>query len=177
MRQMSLARRGVRLANAVALFLLVAVGQAYAQVRPTSPVFVIDLTETPNRIAVVAASSFNDALRDDTVAVSPLERAMNGCGFPKDPPPDEPTAPAQVVAAYKAGQADFAKFLQRMHDCVDCLNAHRQTRFFTSANDMVSLIVIFKAPIKASELRPVFQETPRESELLATGKALKKLLE
>ena len=133
---------------------------AEAQITPDTPVFVIDLFAEPHRAVVVRASSFNDALADGTAGpgmASPLERLVDSC---KAPMP----AAARPLAI-------------KLQECVECLSAVQEKRFLTSRGDLVVLLILFNAAnINARELRPLFVETPRDSELIATAKALRGLV-
>ena len=141
---------------------------ASAQVRDRSPVFVVDVTDNRNRVAIVSVSTFNEALYEapapGEVWGTPIERALDAC------------TPKPGRAITDAARAAANKTIEKLQGCVDCLKAHEEKRFFTSANDDVVLFVLFKPPLTADEIRPFFHEVPRESELVATAKAIAKLV-
>ena len=137
---------------------------ARAQLRDRSPVFVVDVTDARNRVAIVSAATFNEALHEapppGEVWGTPIERAFNACS----PRPERVMTPAERDASNKV--------IEKLQGCVDCLRAHQEKRFMTSANDEVALFVLFKPPLTADQIRPFFHEVPRESELVATAKAI-----
>jgi hypothetical protein len=68
------------------------------------------------------------------------------------------------------------ELLTKLKNCVDCLKAHQETRYFTDRREDIALIVLFASPIEEADLRPFFHEEPRDSELVATAKALAKIV-
>ena len=133
---------------------------ASAQIRLNSPVIVADLYDPRDRIVVVSATSFNQALSLPGGAAAPLNRVFDTCKpehqLPQPPPP------------YPVGDP-----IAKLSTCVDCLAAFQQTRFITARGDQVLLFVLYDASVvNPHDIRPVFDETARDSELFATGKAL-----
>jgi hypothetical protein len=138
---------------------LVFAGQsvALAQITQDTPVFVIDLFGEPHRAAVVRASSLNDALKDPTDqpgTATPLERLVGAC----KPPVPEAARP----------------LITKLQQCGECLSAAQEKRFITKRGDVVVLLAIYNAAkVRPEEIRPFFVETARDSELIATAKALR----
>jgi hypothetical protein len=144
------------------LLLVVFASSAYGQLKSESPVIVADLFDPGNRIVVVSASSFNEALADPSALAAPLERFLDACR------PDHQLKGPPFPSTDPIG---------RLENCVDCLNAFRETRFITDRGDQVLLFVLFNAAsIRPEQIRPYFEENPRNSELFATGKALAEIL-
>lgn len=121
-------------------------------------------------MAAVSAQTFNEALTTTPPPAgeaTPLERYMDACTTVEpDSDPDRQRAALQRRL----------EFLTQLKNCVDCLKAHQETRYFTDRNQDVALIVLFADPIKPEHIRPYFNETPRDSELVATAKALAKIV-
>jgi hypothetical protein len=174
----------MRIAWLLGVALVCVASPVAAQVKPTSPVFVLDLYDPRNRFVVVSAASFDDALRDpaaqatakrspeeaatDLAATdSPLDRIVSACSVPKK----------VALNISETTSADLAHPVAKLQRCMNCLVAFQEKRFITERNDEVPLIVLFNgATVTAEQIRPFFEETPRRSELLATGKALFELL-
>lgn len=136
------------------MWLLMLASSAAAQIKPGAPVFVVDLFDPRLRSVVVSASSFNDALADTGALAPPVERVVDAC---------------------KSGQGQAV--VKKLFDCIDCLAGYQEARFVSDRGDQALLIVLYDAAkTRREDIRPYFQETPRDSELFATGKALTELL-
>jgi hypothetical protein len=158
---------------AVVLHTVVA-SSAHAQLTSTSPIVVVDVSTEQTKIAVVSARTFNEAMTRKPVAAgegSPLDRVMSAC-TPTEQTAAESRSDEQLRAALKL-RLDL---LTDLKNCVECLKAHQETRYVTNRGQDVALIVLFADPIKEEHLRPFFREEPRDSELVATAKALAKLV-
>jgi hypothetical protein len=95
-------------------------------------------------------------------AATPLERVLGGCHAQRGGAPIS---------------AELRPLIERLYDCVSCLNAYREHRFFSQPGDEAVLLVLYDAnQFDASSIRPVFREAPRQSELLGTARALAGLL-
>lgn len=148
------------------------------QVKPTSPVFVVDLASATPTSTVVSAKTFNEALASvlptdaESLAgvpaasglATPIDRIVDAC----TPPP--PTSEAENNALLK-GLKRRESLLIKLQGCVSCLKAHQELRYRTAHGDDVLLIVLFKS-LRPDEIVPTFIEDPRSSELVATAKAL-----
>lgn len=150
------------------LLVLLHPAMAGAAFGPESPVLVVNLEKPAEGFVVVSARSFNDAL--DTSPRNPDLKTIETGNAP---------AVDRVIAGCNAADetgelpADVMPLVKQLHDCVACLAAYREHRFFTRAGDQVLLVVLYNpSKIKPAMLRPVFKETPRRSELIATGLAL-----
>lgn len=151
--------RGRRVIALLAIpFLLVPLDASFAQQRDT-PVIVVDTFDERNRVVVVAASSFNEALRDMATddnrppLISPVEALIELC---RNPPPKAPP------------------LLIRLQECMDCLAAFSERRYITARQDHVVMFVLYDGTeAERGERRPTFSEAARESELVATAKALR----
>jgi hypothetical protein len=156
----------------VAAFLGCAVS-ASAQLKPGAPVFVVNIFDpTDPKATVVRADSFNQALARPNDPASPLSMIVDAC-TPAAPAAAAVPAPAAPAAA--TGSAE--SIIDRLDLCADCLRGFQERRYITERGDEVLLIVLFDSQASSAGIRPVFQETPRDSELLATAKALRKLLD
>jgi hypothetical protein len=133
---------------------------AEAQISPDTPVLVIDIFAEPHRAVVVRASSLNEALAEPSTppgTATPLEQLVDSC-----------KAPMPQTAQPLVG---------KLQTCVECLSAVQEKRFITSRGDLVVLLVLYNpGEIDGKTLRPYFAETPRDSELVATAKALRGLV-
>lgn len=138
---------------------------AQAQVKLDAPLFVIDAADNENRVVVLSVQSFDAAIRDPgkPEESSPFARMMDACN------PDALTG----MTDEQLEKRD--ELLKRVHDCKDCLRAHQEARFFTERGDEIALIVLVDAQFPADTIRPVFRETERPSELLASARALAKI--
>jgi hypothetical protein len=138
---------------------------ASAQLRPGAPVFIVNLYDpTDPKTAVVKAESFNQALAQPNDPATPLSMIVDAC--------TNPPAPRAAPTA-----AATPSIVDRLDDCTDCLRGFQEKRYITRRGDEVLLIVVFNAQASGEGIRPVFQETPRDSELLATAKALRRVLD
>lgn len=158
----------------VMIFCLLSVpAAAVAQIKESSPVFVVDASDARNRMTVVSVKTFNEALRDGTVGEAPaIDRYMNACSY---------EAVTRIT-----GEADLQErsaiaetrraLLAKLHDCVDCLEAHEERRYFTARGDMAVLIVLVPDRFPVDSIVPHFEESPRQSELIATAMALAKMI-
>jgi len=169
---MSKAFRVLFIRGSVLSMLVASPSIASAQLKPSSPVFVVDVSTDQTKVAVVSARTFNEALADKPTAGegTPLDRVMSAC------------SPAEVATEAISNERREAllrarlDLLTKLKNCVDCLKAHQETRYFTDRGQEIALIVLFAEPIKIEHIRPFFHEDPRDSELVATAKALAKLV-
>ena len=138
---------------------------AGAQVKLNAPVFVVDASDNENRVTVLSVKSFNEALRDTSKPgeSTPFARVMDACN------------PDAVAGMSEEQREKRDELLDKVHDCMDCLKAHQEMRYFTQRGDEIALIVLVDARFPADSIRPVFKETERPSELLASAKALAKI--
>lgn len=169
----------MRLVNLASLLcVLLACGTpltAFAQIAPSAPVFIVNLAVPDRGFTTVSAATLDEALRaliaaDDKARTTKvvedagdrLDALMASCR----PDPDGKPRP----------NTDIVK---RLYDCADCVSGYRETRFLTKRGDEVALIVLYDGNlIKDSRLiRAFFAETPRDSELIATAKALRNLIQ
>ena len=137
--------------------------------------FVLDLYDPQNRFVVVRASSFDEALREKPKAPtsadvaandSPLDRVVSSC-----------SGNGTGLALDLTQPAEREHPVAKLQTCMECLKAFEEKRFVTNRNDNVLLIVLFNgAVVKREDIRPFFEEVKRQSELIATGKALFELL-
>lgn len=152
---------------------------AAAQVKPGSPVIVMDIFDPRNRVVAVSAANFNQALAEANQLASPIERLVDACTGQE--PADRQTLNDPNLTAL---QRDRLKkriasddVIARLEQCVECLAAFQETRYITDRRDHVLLFVLFdRAAIQPKDIRPFFEETARNSELIATGKALADIL-
>ena len=143
---------------------------ATAQIRASAPVFIVNLEALDRGITIVRASTLDEALRKMQPAAAGdaekpgdrLDSLMASCR----PDPDGKPKPATEIVT-------------RLYECADCVAAYRETRFLTQRGDTIALIVLYDGvKIKNSlAIRAFFAETPRESELIATAKALRNLIQ
>lgn len=148
--------------------MVLSVCPAKAEVQPGSPIFIVNLAAAQRGYTIVRASTLDEALESlqpaatnyATAKGDHLDFLLTSCQ------PTESGAPLPVTP-----------IVQRLYDCADCLAAYRETRFITRRGDTVVLIVLYDANVIADNrgLKVAFSEAPRDSELLATGKALVKL--
>ena len=164
----------VALISRVTLFCLLSVpAAAIAQIKQSSPVFVVDASDSRNRMTVVSVKTFNEALHDGTVGEAPaIDRYMNACSYEavKRITGEEDLKKRAAVAETRRA------LLQKLHDCVDCLEAHEELRYFTARGDMAVLIVLVPDRFPVDSIVPHFEESPRQSELVATAMALAKVI-
>ena len=144
---------------------LVGSATASAQVKLDAPLFVIDASDNENRVVVLSVRSFDLAIRDPgkPEESSPFARMIGACN------------PDALAGMTEEQLEQRNELLQRVHDCKDCLRAHQEMRFFTERGDHIALIVLVDATFPADAIRPVFRETERPSELLASARALAKI--
>jgi hypothetical protein len=157
---------------------------AAADLIPGSPVLIVNLSDPDKGFSVVSARTFDDALRSNTLAdwgADPaVQRALQLGQNPNPALGIRPGTPLErAIGACRSqpgrrGLPEAVKpFIARLYNCVDCLKAYSEKRFFTQAGDQVVLLVLYDASqISAEQIRPAFREAPRESELVATGRAL-----
>ena len=156
---------------------------AAADLTPRSPVFIVNLSDLDKGFTVVSAQTFNDATALNTAADwGPDEVVQSALRAGQDPDPNlriQPATPLdRMLGACKAqpggGVPPAAKpLIERLYACVSCLNAYRETRFFTDEGDQTVLFVLYDAnQIDPADIRPAFQEGVRQSELVATARAL-----
>lgn len=151
---------------------------ARGEIVPQSPVFVVNLSDPDRGFSVVSARTFNDGVSKagDWPPDQATQDALKA-GADKDFPIRPATPLERVVGACKSQDGhlpDAVKpIVQRLYACVNCLKAYRETRFQTRAGDHVVLLVLYdRSKISPDQIRPVFRETPRPSELIATARAL-----
>jgi hypothetical protein len=138
-----------------------------------SPVFIIDFASPhmegkgPARSTVVRLSTLNDALANVATPATTEQRQMG-------------SSPAQALLDLcqpsPKPRTQVPALLKGLFDCFDCIAGYQETRYTVSRGDVVLLLVLFKSPISADQLKPFFSEVPRSSELVATAKALRGLL-
>jgi hypothetical protein len=140
--------------RAVLVSVLALPATAVAQVKESSPVFVVDASDNGNRMTVVSVKTFNEALRGGTPGEAPaIDRYLSACS------PGGPTT----------GRTEL---LKKLHDCVDCLKAHQELRYFTKRGDIAVLIVLVPDRFPVDTIVPHFAESARQSELVSTALAL-----
>jgi hypothetical protein len=153
-----------------------------AEIVSRSPVFVVNLAEPDKGFSVVSARTFNDAIGSGTAGDWARDDAtQNALASGRDPDSrlsiKTATPLERVLGACKSTDGKVAPavrpIVERLYACVSCLNAYRETRFQTEAGDHVVLLVLYDANrITPDQIRPVFRESPRSSELVATARAL-----
>ena len=159
------------------LSVIAAAGAADAETRSSSPVIIVNLSAPQRGFLAMRAQALDEALAELTGAASPVP-------VPKeDVPVTEPGDRVDfLVTACKPDEngrpQPLTELVKRLYECADCLRAFSESRFTTRRHDTVVLIVLYDAR-KIPDSRniiAVFQEASRDSELVATGKALLSLI-
>jgi hypothetical protein len=155
---------------------------ALADIGPRSPVIIVNLSDADQGFTVISAKTFNDAIGTNSALDWPLDDdVQHALQRGRDPNPafriQSATPLERVLGACKSQPRErltaAAPYIERLYSCVGCLNAYRETRFFTRPGDTAVLLVLYDAnQYNADQIRPVFREAPRQSELIATARAL-----
>ena len=169
---------------AIMVLVLLVSAPARANLTPGSPVFVVNLSDPDKGFTVVSARTFNDAVGVGAAgdwSADPFVRRALDAGRDPNPALDiKPASPLErVLGACRSrpGQrgvsAEVKPLVTRLYTCVGCFDAYREKRFYTKAGDQAVLIVLYDAnQIDPDQIRPAFREAPRQSELVATARAL-----
>lgn len=160
-----LVRRCLSLAVLVSI---TAPSSAVAEIQRLTPIFLVNLSAPERGFTALRASSLDEALADLVLdpknVIEPGDRVdllLSSCK------PDEngrPQPPTPIV--------------RRLYECAECLRAFSETRFATNRSDTVMLVVLYDAQAipDSRAIATVFEEAARDSELIATGKALLSLI-